>query len=109
MITTIHQAADAQKAQIKCIDIVVWDNFMSDDLKIKVKEKNSHDCTKTMGLYSVVSIAVGAKYDLTTNVIVTDGITNGAECAIEKIDYRVKDSTKPSIIWEAAITSAKAT
>ena len=52
-----------------------------------------------MGLYSVVSIAVGAKYDLTTNVNITGGMTNGAECLIEKIDYRVKDSTRPSIIW----------
>ena len=50
-----------------------------------------------MGLYNV-SIAVGAKYDLTTNVNVTDGMTNGAECVIEKINYRVKDSTRPSII-----------
>ena len=51
-----------------------------------------------MGLYSVVSIAVGAKYDLTTNVNITDGMTNDAECLIEKIDYRVRDSTRPSII-----------
>ena len=72
---------------------------MSDDLKNKVKEKNPDDPTKTMGLYSVVSIAVGAKYDLTTNVNITDGMTNGAECLIEKIDYRVRDSTRPSIIW----------
>ena len=94
---TIYQAAHTQKAQIKCIDIVVGD--LSDDLKNKVKEKIPDDPTKTMGLYSVVSIAVGAKYDLTTNVNITDGMTNGAECLIEKIDYRVKDSTRPSIIW----------
>ena len=30
---------------------------------------------------------------------VVDGLTNGAECIIENIDYRVKDSTRPSIIW----------
>ena len=54
-----------------------------------------------MGLqnvYSAVSIAVGAKYDLATNVNVTDGMTNGVECVKKKIDYRVKDSTRPSII-----------
>ena len=88
---------DPQEGQIKCIDIVVGD--MSDDLKSKVKEKIPEDPTKTMGLYSVVSIAVGAKYDLTTNVSVTDGMTNGAECVIEKIDYRVENSARPSIIW----------
>ena len=51
-----------------------------------------------MGLYNVVSIAVGSNWDLTTNVNLTDGMTNGAECVIEKIDYRIKDSRKPSII-----------
>jgi len=40
-----------------------------------------------MGLFSVVKVAVGLKYDLTTNVAVTDGMTNGAECIIQKIDY----------------------
>ena len=43
------------------LDTVVGD--MSDDLKIKVKEKIPDDPTKTMGLYSVVSVAVGTKYD----------------------------------------------
>ena len=41
----------------------------------------------------------GAKYDLTANVNVTDGMTNGAECIVEKIDYRVTNSNRPSIIW----------
>lgn len=33
-----------------------------------------------MGLYSQVSVTAEAKYDLTTNVDVTDGLTNGAVC-----------------------------
>lgn len=37
--------------------------------------------------------------ELLQNVSVTDGMTNGAECVIEKIDDRVKDSTRPSITW----------
>ena len=93
----MYQAAHTQKAQIKCIDIIVGD--MSDDLKNKVKGKIPDGPTKTMGLYNSVSIAVGAIYDLKTNVSVTDGMTNGAECVIEKIDDRVKDSTRPSITW----------
>ena len=52
-----------------------------------------------MGLYSVCRVLKEAKYDLTTNVSVTDGITNGAECVIKKIDYRVTGSSRPSIIW----------
>ena len=63
------------KAEIKCIDIIVGD--MSDDLKKKMKDKIPDDPSKTMGIYNVVLIAVGAKYDLTANVNVTDGRTNG--------------------------------
>lgn len=33
-----------------------------------------------MGLYSQVSVTTEAKYDLTTNIDVTDGLTNGAVC-----------------------------
>ena len=94
---TIYQASNTDKAQIKRIDIVVGD--MSDALKKKMKEKIPDDPSKTMGLYTVVLIAVGAKYDLTANVNVTDGMTNGAECIVEKIDNRVTNSDRPSIIW----------
>ena len=94
---SLYQASHTEKAEIKCIDIIVGD--MSDDLKKKMKEKIPDDASKTMGLYNVVLIAVGAKYDLTANVDVADGMTNGAECIIEKIDYRVINSNRPSIIW----------
>jgi len=30
---------------------------------------------------------------------VIDGLTNGAECVIEHIDYWVENSTQPSILW----------
>ena len=58
--------------------------------KKQMKNKIPDDPTKTLGLYSVVSIATEAKYDLTTNIDVTDGLTNGAgaDCVIENIDYR---------------------
>ena len=94
---TIYQGSHTDKAEIKCIDIIIGD--MSDDLQKKMKDKIPDDPSKTMGLYNVVLIAVGAKYDLTANVNVTDGMTNGAECIIEKIDYRIVNSNRPSIIW----------
>ena len=68
-------------------------------IKKQMKNKIPDDPTKTLGLHSLVSVATKAKYDLTTNIDVTDGLTNGAECVIENIDYRVQNSTRPSIIW----------
>ena len=52
-----------------------------------------------MGLHSGLHIVVGEKYDLTSNIDVRDGLTNGAECIVKKIDYRVANSSRPSIIW----------
>ena len=52
-----------------------------------------------MGLYSVCLILKEAKYDLTTNISVVDGMINGAECIIKKFDCRVPGSLRPSIIW----------
>ena len=49
---TIYQASISNKAQIKCIDIVI--GHLSDNLKKKMKEKIPDDPSKTMGLYSVV-------------------------------------------------------
>ena len=92
----LYSLSKTDKAQIKAVDIIIGD--ISDDLKNQIK-KIRDDPTKTMGLYSVVSVAAVAKYDLTTNIDVTDGLTNGAECMIQSIDYRVENSTRPSIIW----------
>ena len=94
---TLYTLSKAEKAQIKAVDIIVGD--ISDDLKKQIKSKIPDDPTKTMGLYPLVSVATAAKYDLTSNIDVTDGLTNGAECVIENKDYRVENSTRPSIIW----------
>ena len=59
-----------------------------------MKEKSDKILTKQCFF---VAIATGTKYDLATNVSVLDGMTNGAECIVENIDYRVADSTRPSI------------
>jgi len=86
-----------QKVIICAVDIIIRD--LSDELKERMKQKIPHDPTKTMGLFSVCSVHVAAKYDLTTIVSVLDGMTNRAECTVKKIDYRVVGSTRPSIIW----------
>ena len=85
------------KGEVKAVDIIVGD--ISDDLRKQIKNKIPDDPTKTMGLYSVVSVATAANYDLTTNINEIDGLTNGAKCVIQNIDYRVENLNQPSIIW----------
>ena len=81
MINNLQKVERNQKAHIPAVDIIIGD--LSDELKERMKQKIPNDPTKTMGLYSVCSVHVEAKYDLTTNVSVLDGMTNGAECIIE--------------------------
>ena len=61
---------------------------VSDRLKEKIQEKIPDDRTKTVGLYSSISVTIGAKYDLKTNISVPDGMTNGAECKVYKINFQ---------------------
>ena len=86
-----------EKIRVKAIDIVLGD--LSEELKERLKKQIPNDPSKTMALYSVCCLLIEAKYDLTTNVPVVDGMTNDAECIIKKINYRVPGSSRPSIIW----------
>lgn len=61
---------------------------MPEDLKEDEEGKITDVPSNTMGLCNFVLIAVRANYVLTAIVNVTDGIKNGAECIIEKIDYK---------------------
>ena len=93
----IYRNATGDKAVVRAIDIVVGD--MKDEVKEKLLTKIPNDPTKTMGLHKDLLLAVGQNYDLTLNVSVADGLTNGAECTVKKIDYRVANSSRPSIVW----------
>ena len=70
-----------------------------DKLKDKIKQKIPDDSTKTMDLYSTVSITTSGKYHLTTNVSVSDGMTNSTECIVKKIDYKEQNCDRPSVTW----------
>ena len=80
----VFENSSYDKAKIQAIDIIVGD--VSDTVKEKMKAKIPTDVTKTMGLHAMLFIAVETKYDLTANIDVTDGMTNGTECVLTKID-----------------------
>ena len=73
-----------EKVKIKAIDIVLGD--LSYELKERLKKQIPNNLSKTMGLYSVCAILKDTKYDLTTNMSIVDGMTNGAECIIKTVD-----------------------
>ena len=79
---TLYYMSKSDKTEIKAIDIIVGD--ISDDMKRKIENKIPKDTSKTMGLYLIVSITTKGKYDVRTNIDVSDGLTNGTEYVIEK-------------------------
>ena len=87
---TLYAISKTDKAQIKAMDIIVGDIF------IIFRNKIPDDPTRTEGLYSLVLhvVTTAAKCDLATNINVTDGLTNGADCVIKNFDYRVRKSTR---------------
>ncbi len=93
----VHEMCNQPKSSVKAIDIIVGD--ISDELKQSMLARIPDDATKTMGLSTVIKIAVSLKYDISTNIAVLDGMAHGVECTIQKIDYRVSGSERPSIIW----------
>ena len=72
----LYTLSKTDNAQIKAVDIIIGDT--SDDHKRQIKDKiPDHPHPKTMDFYSQVSVATEAKYDLISNVDVTDGLING--------------------------------
>ena len=93
----VFQDSKGCEATVEAIDVVIGD--LNDHVKEKLLEKIPNDPTKTKGLYSILPIVEGEKYDITSNNNTVDGLTNGAECTVRKIEYKVEGSSGPSVIW----------
>lgn len=94
----IYEMADeSQKVSINALDCVI--GTPDDAVKLKVLTRVPDDCAKTMGLSSMLFLVIGVPAEITNNVNVQDGITNGASCTVKLFDYRVEGSTRCSIIW----------
>lgn len=95
----IFETADqAVKVSISAIDWVVGNS--DDNVKAKVLARVPEDCSRTMGLSEELKLFVLEVHaEITTNVNVKDGVTNGSSCEIKKFDYRVHNSRRVSIVW----------
>ena len=70
-------------------------------MKSRCANSISIDPSQTGGLHKQILLAIGLRYEITTNVDVKDGITNGSQCHLKLIDYRHSSEIppKPSILW----------
>lgn len=104
-----EKADDRKKCEIAAIDAV--DGDVKEETRKIILNKVPDDPSKTMGLVSRLLIVENLPAEICINIDVEDGLTNGTSCIVKKLDFRVKNSTRCSIIWvefETLLIGAKA-
>ncbi|XP_076081165.1 uncharacterized protein LOC143052085 [Mytilus galloprovincialis] len=86
----------SQKVKVTAVDTVCGD--LPASVKTKLLSSLPEKQSDTANLAKEVVLAIGMKYDLTANIEVTDGLTNGSTCELKLIECKTK-SIRPSIIW----------
>ncbi|CAC5400691.1 unnamed protein product [Mytilus coruscus] len=86
----------SQKVKVKAVDTVCGD--LPSSVKTKLLSSLPEKQSDTANLAKEVVLAIGMKYDLTANIEVTDGLTNGSSCELKLIECKTT-SLRPSIIW----------
>ena len=86
----------SEKVKVSSVDTISAD--VSDNIKKKLLSNLPKKQSDTANLGNIVELAVGMKYDLTANIDVDDGLTNGSSCEVRLIEYKT-NTPRPSIVW----------
>jgi hypothetical protein len=84
------------------VNVMAFDTVQADvsaNVKAKLLNCIPNKQSETANLAKHVELAVGMKYDITANIDVDDGITNGSSCEVKFIDFRIKERPTSSIVW----------
>ena len=87
-----------EKVVIPCYDSVASANIPDKECQKLIKSL-PYDRSKTGNLMKSLTVVVGMILVMTANVDVEDGLTNGSTGVVKLIDYRMKGTYRPSIIW----------
>ena len=93
----IYHTSPESKIEVHAVDSILGD--LTKEVKSQLQIPT--DPSRTCGLHTTVRLTINLPYDITCNVDVDDGITNGSECTLKMIDYRqnTTSTTNPSILW----------
>lgn len=95
--SVFNAAAEHLKIVVEAVDWVIGST--NPDLQAKILLRVPDDSTKTMGLASKLKLVLNVPAEITNNVSVQDGVTNGSACIIKHFEYLVEGSNRVSIIW----------
>lgn len=97
--TKMLNRLDQSKVTVPCNDTIVSPANIAADKQAKLVNSLPDDMNKTDNLKTNLTVAVGMLYDITVNVDVEDGLTNGSSCIVKYIENRMANTNRPSIIW----------
>lgn len=92
-----ERADNERKCTVPAIYTVAGD--AKEQSKTNILNKVPDDPSKTMGLVGRLLIVENLPAEICINVDVEDGLTNGMYCIVKKLDFRVENSSRCSIIW----------
>ena len=96
----VYDRAPTEKYEVKAVDVVVGDlsKSMKDRVMEHFKSTNKYKNRNHTGqLETILQLAVGLDYDVSTNENQDDGIVNGATCKLQKIECDARG--RPGLVW----------
>ncbi|XP_062614791.1 uncharacterized protein LOC134276564 [Saccostrea cucullata] len=86
------------KVNVRADTDVLSQTKLSASVKLKLVQNLPENPASTGQLRTNLVIAVDMLYDISVNLDVTDGLTNGASCVVKYIEYR-QSRLRPAIVW----------
>jgi len=92
----IFNKTNTEKIDVEAIDVIHGD--LSGEVKERIKRNISAQPSATANLHQTVHLGISLRYSITSNINVEDGITNGSEGILMKIEYE-QNRTIPKVLW----------
>ncbi|XP_062619428.1 uncharacterized protein LOC134280987 [Saccostrea cucullata] len=86
------------KVTVRADTDVLSQTKLSASMKLKLVQNLPENPASTGQLRTNLVIAVDMLYDISVNLDVTDGLTNGASCVVKYIEYK-ESQLRPAIVW----------
>ncbi|XP_061186975.1 uncharacterized protein LOC133195120 [Saccostrea echinata] len=86
------------KVNVRADTDVLSQTKLSASVKLKLVQNLPENPASTGQLRTNLVIAVDMLYDISVNLDVTDGLTNGASCVVKYIEYQ-QSLLRPAIVW----------
>ncbi|KAK3102105.1 hypothetical protein FSP39_008803 [Pinctada imbricata] len=93
----IYELSNERKIHVKASDYIIGD--VDAEIKEKVRKSIPVDTSKTMGLSKDLNLSIGMQCEVSVNVDVEDGISNGSSCVLMGASRLSKTANDYDVMW----------